>query len=203
MTCYHSHASLAATLAAGASLVLLACAAQAADAVAPIDPGFDPATGQINRGFDPKVPTSAVPSEIPSPAAARAVFFAPESPASAGVGGTGPIGASPQTMPANISKRNDTLDRLPIMAWPLGLSDQQRQRIYQAIMADKSAPATDAGNLARTSVLPAQVALNETYDLPSSVGDIAPVRGLKYVKTNDKVFLIVPTNRIVVDEIPD
>jgi hypothetical protein len=29
------------------------------------------------------------------------------------------------------------------------------------------------------------------------------VRGLKYVKTKDKVFLIVPTNRIVVDEIPD
>jgi len=101
MTCYHPHASLAATLAAGASLVLLACAAQAADAVAP------------------------------------------------------------------------------------------------------SAPATDAGNLARTSELPAQVALNETYNLPSSVGDIAPVRGLKYVKTKDKVFLIVPTNRIVVDEIPD
>jgi hypothetical protein len=203
MTCYHRHAGLAATLATGASLVLLACAAQAADAVSSIDPGFDPATGQINRGFDPKVPSGAVSREIPSPAEARAAFIAPESPASAGVGGTGPIGASPQTLPANISKRNDTLDRLPIMAWPLGLSDQQRQRIYQAIMADKSVPATDAGNLARTSVLPAQVALNETYDLPSSVGDIAPVRGLKYVKTNDKVFLIVPTNRIVVDEIPD
>lgn len=183
---------------------LLLIGAQSSAYANELNPGFNQDTGQINRGFDPKVPSSSPsPPAIPSPAEARAAFFASKSTASTGARGAGPIGATPQTMPANLSKTNDTLDRLPIMAWPLGLSDQQRQRIYQAVMADKSAPATDAGNLARTSVLPAQVALNETYDLPSSVGDVARVRGLKYVRTKDKVFLVVPSNRIVVDVIPD
>lgn len=183
---------------------LLLIGAQSRSYANEFDPGFNPDTGQINRGFDPKVPSSnPSPPAIPSPAEARAAFFASESMASTGVGGAGPIGATPQTMPANLSKRNDTLDRLPTMAWPLGLSNQQRQRVYQAVMADKSALATDTGNLARTSVLPTQVALNETYDFPSSLDDIARLRGLKYVKTKDKVFLVVPTNRIVVDVIPD
>lgn len=183
---------------------LLLIGAQSSSYANEFDPGFNSDTGQINRGFDPKVPSSSPsPRAIPSPAEARAAFFASESTASTGAGGAGPIGATPQTMPASLSKRNDTLDRLPTMAWPLGLSDQQRQRIYQAVMAGKSAPATDAGNLARTSVLPTQVALNETYDFPSSLDDIARLRGLKYVKTKDKVLLVVPANRIVVDVIPD
>jgi hypothetical protein len=71
------------------------------------------------------------------------------------------------------------------MAWPLGLSDQQRERIYSAVMADKNAPATDADDLVRTSELPTQVALNELHVLPSSIGDILQVRGLEYVKTVD------------------
>jgi hypothetical protein len=87
------------------------------------------------------------------------------------------------------------------MAWPLGLSDQQRQRIYLAVMADKNAPAIDIGDLGRTSELPTQVALNELHVLPSSIGDITQVRGLTYVKTMDKVFLVIPANRIVVDAI--
>lgn len=137
---------------------LLLIGAQSSSYANEFDPGFNPDTGQINRAFDSKVPSrSPSPPAIPSPAEARAAFFASKSTASTGVGGTGPIGATPQTMPANLSKTNDTLDRLPTMAWPPGLSDQQRQRIYQAVMADKSAPATDAGNLARTSVLPARL----------------------------------------------
>ena len=47
-------------------------------------------------------------------------------------------------MPAKFSKRNDTLDRVPIMAQPSTLSDQDRQRIYQAAMADKTPAADDA-----------------------------------------------------------
>ena len=204
MTNYHRYAGLAATLAAGASLLLLAYAAHAGDTVSSIDPCFNPATGQINCGFDPKVPSSsAALHEIPSPAAARAAFIASETAATTGAGGTGPIGASRQTMPEQFSKTNETLDRVPLMTLPLGLSDQERQRIYQAVMTDKTAAATDAGNLARTSVLPTEVALNETHDFPSSLGDIAPLRGLKYVKTKDKVFLVVPNDRMVVDEIPD
>ena len=112
-----------------------------------------------------------------------------------------PIGASPQTIPAKFSDTNDTLDRVPIMAWPLGLSDQQRQHIFLAVMADKNAPAADADDLVRASELPAQVALNELHVLPASIRDIAQMRGLEYVKTMDKVFLVIPENRIVVDVI--
>jgi hypothetical protein len=175
------------------------------------DPGFVPSTGQINLGYTRKVPSSSFSREIPSGADARAAFFASERLTYAHGETTGaasseaeviaPIGASPQTIPAKFSNTNDTLDRVPIMAWPLGLSDQQRQRIYLAVMADKNAPATDVDDLGRTSELPTQVALNELHVLPSSIGDITQVRGLEYVKTTEKVFLVSPASRIVVDTI--
>ena len=50
-------------------------------------------------------------------------------------------------MPAKVSQRNDLLDHLPMMAWPLRLDEQQRQQIYQAVMADKSQPAASADAL--------------------------------------------------------
>jgi hypothetical protein len=177
------------------------------------DAGFVPSTGQINLGYTPKNPSSSLTREIPSGADARAAFFASErltyafdhnettGAASSEVDVIAPIGANPQTRPAKFSSTNDTLDRIPIMAWPLGLSDQQRQRIYLAVMADKNAPATDIDDLGRTSELPTQVALNELHVLPSSIGNITQVRGLKYVKTMDKVFLVIPASRIVVDAI--
>ena len=40
---------------------------------------------------------------------------------------SGPIGAVGQTIPAKFSKRNDILDRTPIMAFPLRLSDEERR----------------------------------------------------------------------------
>src|SRR6516164_8429640 len=42
---------------------------------------------------------------------------------------SGPIGSFGQTIPAKFSKRNDILDRTPIMGWPLPLTDQQRTQI--------------------------------------------------------------------------
>ena len=71
----------------------------------------------------------------------------------AGAGTAGPIGATIQTMPAKFSRRNDLLDHMPMMAWPLRLSEQQRQQIYQAVMADKSAPAAGADALKPASAL--------------------------------------------------
>jgi len=198
-----------------ASVALLGGVLQKAQdaGVSTSDAGFVPSTGQINLGYTPKIPSSSLAREIPSGADARAAFFASErltyafdhnettGAASSEAGVIAPIGASPQTIPAKFSSTNDTLDRIPIMAWPLGLSDQQRQRIYLAVMADKNAPATDIDDLGRTSELPTQVALNELHVLPSSIGNITQVRGLNYVKTMDKVFLVIPANRIVVDAI--
>jgi hypothetical protein len=187
--------------------------AQDAAASGELTPGFVPSTGQINLGFDPEVPSSAIARKIPSIVEARMAFFASERAmstfdhnASSGavsseVDMIAPIAATPQTMPAKFSNTNDTLDRVPIIAWPLGLSDQQRQTIYSAVMADNYAPAMDAGNLGLTSELPTDVALSSMHPLPSSISEITRVRGLKYVKTKDKVLLVSPEIRIVVDEI--
>src|SRR5260370_699433 len=59
---------------------------------------------------------------------------APASTANAGP--PGPIGATMQTMPAKFSHRNDLLDHMPVVAWPLPLDEQQRQQIYKAVMED-------------------------------------------------------------------
>lgn len=113
----------------------------------------------------------------------------------------GPIGATGQTMPAKFSQRNDILDRTPIMAWPLSLSDQDRQQLYQAVMADKTAAAEDAEALAPAAELNVNQALNEMHPMPASVRGINSVQTLGYVKTKDKVFLVAPATRTVVDEI--
>ncbi len=212
-------ASIAATLIVGAAFAMPAkpAAAFAGNNVAALDPGFVPDTGQINRGFDEKVPTSSRRRPIPTAAQVRAAIAMPDSdrPALGGANGTtgvgspgaqspgppGPIGATGQTMPAKFSQRNDTLDRVPVMALPIPLSDNDRQRIYQAAMADKTAAAEDAGRLAPASELNANQALNETHSLPASVRGIRGVQQLGYVKTKNKVFLVEPATRIVVAEI--
>jgi len=114
---------------------------------------------------------------------------------------SGLIGATGQTMPAKFSSRNDILDRTPIMAWPQPLSDQQRQRIYQAVMADKSPPAAGAEALTPAGELSTDQALNGMHPLPASLGDIDAVKRLQYVKGKDKVLLVEPSTRTVVEQI--
>jgi hypothetical protein len=185
------------------------------------DAGFTPDTGQINRGFDEKLPSDSQERKIPTQAEARAALMMPDldrptagqqgtdanaNAATTGAGSpvttsAGPIGATGQTMPAILSKRNDILDRLPIMALPQQLSDQDRKHIYQAVMADQAPVASDAGKLAPASYLNPIQALNETHPLPASVSGIGGVQSLGYVKTKNKVFLVEPATRIVVEEI--
>jgi hypothetical protein len=206
-----------AAVAAAAGFALAGSAGFAADTTA-TNPGFQPSTGQINAGSDTKTSMTA-PAPAPSAEQTLAAFKAtgrgdgtpvtpgatPDAPGALAAvttnGPPAPVGSTRQTVPANLSESNDTLDRVPIMAWPLGLTDQQRQRIYQAVMADKGAPTTDSANLAPAHALSTPVALNDMHPLPSSIGDVERAQGLKYVKTKDKVFLVVPANRIVVAEL--
>ena len=113
----------------------------------------------------------------------------------------GPIGATGQTMPAKFSERNNTLDRLPTMAWPLRLTNEERQRIYQAVSADKSQPASGADALGPASELSTDQALNQTHAMPDSLKDIDQLKRLTYLKAKDKVLLVEPSTRVVVDEI--
>ena len=113
----------------------------------------------------------------------------------------GPIGATTQTMPAKFSERNDILDRVPTMSWLLPLGDAYRQQIYQAVMADKTSAVSDDNKLAPATALNTNQALNEIHPLPASVSGMPGLQSLGYVKTKNKVFLVEPATRIVVDEI--
>ena len=222
------------------------------DKVSPNDAGFVPDTGQINLGYDPKLPSDSQPRPVPTPAQALAAAMTPVStqpalgdfgnvqpgptpgvvgdipkpeqksadgtaspaPAAHTTGSTGaseaevdasapsgPIGAIGVTMPAKFSQRNDVLDRVPIMAAPLPLSEQQRKSIYQAVMADKTPTAAGADTLAPASVLSSKQYFNDLHPLPASVSNIAAVSSLGYVKAKSKVLLVEPSTRVVFGEI--
>ncbi len=182
------------------------------------DPGFNPATGQINPGVPQEFPSSSpTVRAVPAPEEARKAFISFEpvptaapSPntASQNAGAAAPnkpIGATTQTVPATLSKRNDILDRVPTadLAWPIALSDEQRQRIYQAVMADQHTPASDAAKLAPADELSTHQALDEMNPLPSSVAGMPELKSLKYVKTDHKVLLVDPVMRTVVAQITE
>jgi hypothetical protein len=190
----------------------------AAEPSATTDPGFVPQTGQINPGHAP-APWSATASlpqdQQPAQEDARAALMMPdpvgvsslgEAQATTGAAPTtaaapaGPIGATVQTMPAKFSQRNDLLDHLPVMAWPLPLNEQQRHQIYQAIMAQKTSPTEGLSDLKPASALSYQQ-VRAMRALPNDILSIDGLRGLKYVRDKDRVLLIQPSTGIVVDQI--
>ena len=114
---------------------------------------------------------------------------------------SGPIGSVGETIPAKFSRRNDILDRTPIMAWPLPLSDGQRKQIYDAVVAEKSQPVAGADALKPASELSPNQALNGMRPLPESVRGIEGVSRLYYIKAKDKVLLIEPNVRTVVGQV--
>jgi hypothetical protein len=114
---------------------------------------------------------------------------------------SGPIGSFGETIPAKFSQRNDVLDRVPIMAWPLPLTDQQRKQVYDAVMADQSQPVAGADALKPASELSTDQALNGMRPLPESVRGIEGLGKLQYLKANNKVLLVEPSTRTVVDQI--
>ncbi len=209
---------------AAASLAIIAptvsAGAFAGNDVAATDPNFVPDTGAINRGFDGPVPSISHERQVPTAEEIRSALKMPDSDQpSLGVSGnapnastttgsgvpnpanSGPIAATGQTMPAKFSTRNDILDRTPIMALSLTLSDEDRSRIFQAAMAEKTPPAPNADTLAPASELDSNVAVNYMRPLPESVRNIQGVQSLAYVKSKNKIFLVRPANRVVIDEI--
>lgn len=198
----------------------------AAGPSATTDPGFVPQSGQINPGHAP-APWSATQSlsqgrqpaqeeartalMLPDPAGVASLGAAPQpqngtGQATTGVGSTtggslpGPIGATLQTMPAKYSHRNDLLDHLPVMAWPLPLNEQQRQQIYQAVMKQPAQPVAGLDKLKAASALSFKQA-SHLLPLPPEVASIDGLQGLKYVTDKNRVLLVRPSTSVVVDEI--
>jgi hypothetical protein len=103
--------------------------------------------------------------------------------------------ADSQTVPAKFSERNDKIDKLPIMAMPLGLNDEQRRAILDSVKQANPPVQTTAAKPADELAMDIVV-----HDL-GVAADIPEVAKLKVVRTSDRVLLILPSNRIVVGEI--
>jgi hypothetical protein len=232
---------IAATAALAAVSPIFVATARAADPSADTQPGFVPATGQINPGHAAQPWSNAPPlpqDQQPAQEDARSALMMPDngapsagqgpgqgasqgaaqatppapnsgdqssngngsSGAAASAAPPGPIGATIQTMPAKFSQRNDLLDHMPMMAWPLPLNAEQRQQVYQAVMADKSPPAADTAQLKPANALTFEQR-RDMHPLPESLASMDGLQGLKYVKGKDKVLLVRPSTGIVVDEV--
>ena len=82
------------------------------------------------------------------------------------------------------------------MAFPLPLTDEQRQRIRAAV----SKVTVETANARPAELLPSGINVRELSDQITT--EIPAMRNLGYVRTADRILLISPPNRIVVGEIP-
>jgi len=83
------------------------------------------------------------------------------------------------------------------MAYPLALSDQQRQRILDVVMAAPTPVSTVQATTAQQ--LPGLVALNDLP--PELLRDTPALQGMSYLKTSDGVLIVRAPTMIVVDSI--
>ena len=98
-----------------------------------------------------------------------------------------------QTVPAKFSTHNHEIDVLPIMAFPIQLSDAQKQRIAESV---KSAPVA-AIDAKPTDMLPVTT---QTVEIPKDVAQDIPALGdLQVIRTKDKILLVRSSNMVVRD----
>jgi hypothetical protein len=104
--------------------------------------------------------------------------------------------ADGQTVPSKVSERNARLDATPIMAMPLGLTDEQKQKILASV---KSMP------VKQISAKPADLlpGTTEVSELPADVKQAVPMMDdLSVIRTSDKILLVRAPNMVVTGEIP-
>jgi hypothetical protein len=158
------------------------------------------ASGKINAGVPTQQPTGEA-SNDPGVVSPRDAKNQPEqSPAGAstGLAPSGPIGATPQTMPSTVSAENDKLDKTPIMAQPLTITDDDKRLIFDSIAANTEVE-TRAIDTEPANTLPVDVKM---FDLPEKVSEQVPaLKGYKYVKLTNKIVIVSAPNRIVVGEL--
>jgi hypothetical protein len=200
-----------------AALISLPLASAVHAESAPGSRPFIPDDGRINRGGDELLPSASTLPPIPSQEDARAALMtpdpgtistgeaAPTPPATVGAApappaAAGPIGSTFQTAPAKVSKRNDVLDRVPLMAWPVSLDEGQRRQLYQAVMADNAQPVAGADKLAPAMFLSYEQT-RAVRAFPPGIADLPGLSKLAYVKAKDKVLLVRPDTGIVVDQV--
>jgi hypothetical protein len=106
--------------------------------------------------------------------------------------------ADSQTVPAKFSKRNDAIDQVPVMAMQVqGFSDEQKRSIVDAVRAANTPAQTTSAKVAEE--LPIAITVQ---DWPAAASDPAFAK-LKYVRAQDRILVVEPTNRVVIGEIPN
>jgi hypothetical protein len=103
-----------------------------------------------------------------------------------------------QTVPAKFSKRNDAIDHVPVMAMQvLAFSDEQKRSIIDAVHGAN--PPVQSTSAKPAEELPIGITMQEW---PAAASDPAFAK-MKYVRAQDRILLVEPTNRIVIGEIPN
>jgi hypothetical protein len=106
-------------------------------------------------------------------------------------------GATRQTVPAKFSAENAKMLDYSIMGYPVQLSDEQKKSIWQSI-GHRSETVSARGETIHAQAgvfLPPAV---QAEELPGSLNQQIPaVRGLKFVKIDNKILLVAPSNGIV------
>jgi hypothetical protein len=116
------------------------------------------------------------------------------------VGGKLAVPGAPQGTqdePAKTSAKNDQLDRTPIMAYPLALTDEQKRAIYQRLTQG----AEPISNITAkpSEQVPATLALQELP--PEMAASMPSVADYKFLRLQDKILVVNPRESIVVGEI--
>lgn len=102
-----------------------------------------------------------------------------------------------QDEPAKSSARNDRIDNLPILAYPLAITDEQRKAIYQRLSQGNGPVSNITAKLSQQ--VPATLALEE---LPQEMrASIPSVGDYKFLRLSDRILVINPRESVVVGEI--
>ena len=152
-------------------------------------------SGNIEAAQSPKVPGR---DGLEEPSAK----LAPKPDAESGIFVNGKLNvpnapADTSTTPSTVSTANARLDQLPIMGRGSQLTDAQRKLIVERVMAAGGAPVRADGF--PSAQLPAGVDMQAwPTDL---VGQVPGIRDTKYVQLSDKILVVRPETRIVVEAI--
>lgn len=106
-------------------------------------------------------------------------------------------GVSPETIPAKYSADVARQDEIKTTERPLALTDQQKSVILQRLAEAKNTPnvATPGLYAEPGTVIPTEIA---GQDIPPELqANIPGLKGLKYLKKDEQVLLIMPANGIV------
>ena len=102
-----------------------------------------------------------------------------------------------QTTPAKFSKHNAEIDVVPMMALSLNLTGAEKHRIAESV-AKTNAP-VEAIDGKPADMLAVTTPAN---DLPNEITEEIPaMKGLKVVRTKDKILLVRATNMVIRDVI--